>query len=214
MQIILNLDHFKWPLPTIPYLCKNFTLMDISWNEYVILPLLIFLARIADQSVGTLRLIFLSKGMKLWAPILGFFEVIIWLLAVGQIINDLNNWVAIFAYGAGFATGNYIGIRLDERLSLGTYIVRVIPKMDVSELVIHLKENNFGVTTMDAMGSRGPVKIIMSIIKRKDFKAFINAVHHYNPNAFYTVEEVRAVSDGVFRNSTRGSGIFNLRKGK
>jgi uncharacterized protein YebE (UPF0316 family) len=152
--------------------------------------------------------------MKLWAPILGFFEVIIWLLAVGQIINDLNNWVAIFAYGAGFATGNYIGIRLDERLSLGTYIVRVIPKMDVTELVTHLKENNFGVTTMDAMGSRGPVKIIMSIIKRKDLKVFINSVHHYNPNAFYTVEEVRAVSDGVFRNSTRGSGIFNLRKGK
>ena len=188
--------------------------MDFTWNEFVILPLLIFLARIADQTVGTLRLIFLSKGMKILAPILGFFEVRLWLLAGGQFISDLTNWVAIFAYGAGFAAGNYIGMRIEERLSLGTLIVRVIPKFDVEELVSFLKESNFGLTTMPAMGSRGPVTIIMSIIKRKDLKTFIDAVNRFNPNAFYTVEDVRAVSDGVFRTRTKGSGIFNLRKGK
>ena len=79
---------------------------------WVLLPILIFFARILDQSIGTMRLIFLSKGMKHIAPFLGFFEVIIWLLAIGQIMQHLDNWVCYVAYGAGFAMGNFIGITL------------------------------------------------------------------------------------------------------
>jgi len=189
--------------------------MDFSWYEFVIFPALIFLARIADQTVGSLRLIFLARGFKLWAPILGFFEVTIWLLAAGQIINDLSNWVAIFAYGAGFAVGNYFGMRIDEKLSLGTVVVRLIPKQDTSDLVNYLSENKFGLTSIDATGSKGgPVKILLSIIKRKDLPAFVDAVNRFNPHAFYTVEDVRSVSDGVFRSRSKGPGIFNLRKGK
>ena len=189
--------------------------MDFSWYEYVILPLAIFLARIADQSVGTLRLIFLARGIKFWVPILGFCEVIIWLLAVGQILNDLTNWVAVIAYRAGFATGNLIGMMIDEKLSIGTVIVRVIPKFDTTELVAHLSSQNFGVTMMDAEGVRGPVKIVMSIIKRKDLDSFIEIVHLHNPNAFYTVEDVKAASEGVFRTSRRRSIFsFNSRIGK
>ncbi|NLL27326.1 MAG: DUF2179 domain-containing protein [Bacteroidales bacterium] len=184
--------------------------MDGFYYEYIILPILIFLARIADQSVGTLRLILLARGMKFWVPFLGFFEVIIWLLAVGQIINDLTNWVAIIAYGAGFATGNLIGIMLDEKLSLGTVVVRIIPKFDTTNLIKHLSEQNFGVTVMDAEGVRGHVKIIMSIIKRKDLKLFIEIVNKHNPNAFYTIEDVKAVSEGVFRNSVRRKSIFSF----
>lgn len=187
--------------------------MDFSWYEYVALPLLIFFARIADQSVGTLRLIFLARGMKFWAPILGFFEVIIWILAVGQIISDLTNVVAIVAYGAGFATGNYIGMMIDEKLSIGTVIVRVIPKNDSSELIASLSEQNFGLTIMDAEGSRGPVKIIFSIIKRKDLPAFVSLLNTHHPNAFYTVEDVRAVTEGVFRNVKKRS-VFSLNSRK
>lgn len=184
--------------------------MDGFYYEYIILPILIFLARIADQSVGTLRLILLARGMKFWVPFLGFFEVIIWLLAVGQIINDLTNWVAIIAYGAGFATGNIIGIMLDEKLSLGTVVVRIIPKYDTTNLIKNLSEQNFGVTVMDAEGVRGHVKIIMSIIKRKDLNFFIEIVNKHNPNAFYTIEDVKAVSEGVFRNSARRKSIFSF----
>ena len=194
---------------------RKLLLMEFTWNEFVILPLLIFLARIADQTVGSLRLIFLARGIKLWAPILGFFEVIIWLLAAGQIINDLSNWVAIFAYGAGFAVGNYLGMRIDEKLSMGTVVIRLIPKQDTSELVEFLTENKFGLTSIEATGSKGgPVKILLSIIKRKDLPAFVDAVNRFNPKAFYTVEDVRSVSEGVFRRQTRGPGIFGLRKGK
>jgi uncharacterized protein YebE (UPF0316 family) len=189
--------------------------MEFSWYEFVVLPLLIFLARIADQSVGTLRLIFLARGIKFWVPILGFCEVIIWLLAVGQILNDLTNWVAIIAYGAGFAAGNLIGMWIDEKLSIGTLIVRVIPKFDTTGLIADLSSRDFGVTVSDASGARGPVKIVMSIIKRKDLTTFVEIVHKHNPNAFYTVEDVKAVSEGVFRASKRRSIFsFNSRIGK
>ncbi|HPE99811.1 MAG TPA: DUF2179 domain-containing protein [Bacteroidales bacterium] len=189
--------------------------MEFSWYEFVVLPLLIFLARIADQSVGTLRLIFLARGIKFWVPILGFCEVIIWLLAVGQILNDLTNWVAIIAYGAGFAAGNLIGMWIDEKLSIGTLIVRVIPKFDTTGLIADLSSRDFGVTVSDASGARGPVKIVMSIIKRKDLTTFVEIVQKHNPNAFYTVEDVKAVSEGVFRASKRRSIFsFNSRIGK
>ena len=93
----------------------DFLASDTWFFTWILLPALIFLARILDQSIGTLRLIFLSKGMKYIAPFLGFFEVIIWLLAVGQIMQHLDNWLCYVAYGAGFAMGNFIGITLEER---------------------------------------------------------------------------------------------------
>ena len=166
---------------------------------WVILPLLIFFARIMDQSIGTVRLIFISKGLKYVAPFLGFFEVIIWLLAVGQIMQHLDNWLSYVAYGAGFAMGNFIGITIEERLSLGTVIIRVILSQESPELIDDLKSQNFGLTLVDGEGAKGKVKLIFSIIRRKEIKGFVAAVQEYNPNAFYTVEEVKASSEGVFR---------------
>jgi uncharacterized protein YebE (UPF0316 family) len=166
------------------------------WFTWVIIPLLIFLSRIADQSIGTVRLIFVSKGFRYLAPFLGFFEVIIWLLAVGQIIQQLDNVLYYIAYGAGFAAGNYIGIIIEERLSLGTVVVRIIPIKDTTRLIEYLKEQNFGLTMMDAMGGRGAVKVILTVIPRKSLKSLVEIINRFNPNAFYSVEEVKSVSYG------------------
>lgn len=173
-----------------------------SWLfSWVILPILIILARIADQTIGTLRLIFLSKGYRLIAPVLGFFEVIIWLLAVSQIFQHLDNWFTYIAYGLGFAIGNYIGIVVEQKISLGNVIVRIVPKYDTTELINYLREHNFGVTSVPAEGSRGPVKVIFSIIKRRDIENFVTIIKRFNPNAFYTIEDVRAVHEGVIHNT-------------
>lgn len=172
--------------------------MDSFWWSWVILPLLIFCARIMDQSIGTLRLIFVSKGFKYMAPFLGFFEVIIWLLAVAQIMKQLNNPLCYIAYGAGFAMGNYIGITLEEKLSLGNVIIRIIPKKDTNELTTFLRNLGFGVTEVDAMGVKGPVKIVFTIIKRKNIAEVVDAIDKYNPNAFLTIEEVKTVKEGYF----------------
>ena len=115
-----------------------------SWVfAWCVVPLLIFFARIMDVSIGTLRVIFVAKGYRVYAPILGFFEVIIWLLAIRQIMNHIDNPMCYLAYGLGFGVGNYIGIRLDERLSLGTVLVRIVPKFDTTDLIAGLRHDAY-----------------------------------------------------------------------
>jgi uncharacterized protein YebE (UPF0316 family) len=174
------------------------------------LPFLIFLARITDQSIGTIRLIFLSKGFRRLAPFIGFFESLIWLLAIREILNHLDNYMCFIAYAGGFATGNYIGMLLEEKISIGTVIVRVIPRRETSQLLNYLTENNYGFTVVDAQGSKGDVKIIFCIIKRKDLEHFISLIKTYNPNAFYSIEDVRTVNEGIFRKGNR-RGQYNLK---
>ncbi len=171
---------------------------ETFWWTWVLLPFLIFLSRIVDQSIGTIRLIFVSKGMKFLAPLFGFFEVIVWLLAVTQVLQHLNNPMSYIAYGLGFAMGNYFGIVIEEKLSLGTVLVRIVPKKDTTLLIEQLRDSNFGVTTFDAQGVMGPVQIVLTIIKRKNLRKIISLINQYNPNAFYTVEEIRTVKEGYF----------------
>jgi uncharacterized protein YebE (UPF0316 family) len=187
---------------------------------WVVLPLLIFSFRICDVSLGTLRVIFIAKGLKYIAPVIGFFEVIIWLVAIGQVMNNVTNVASYIAYGAGFAAGTFIGMKVEERLSLGTVVVRVISPEDVLLLVAYLRQRSFGVTVADGEGSKGKVKIILSVIKRQDLDEVITAIRQYLPRAFYSVEEIKSVADGVFPGK-RSSLLFNhrdpfgfIRKGK
>lgn len=181
----------------------NFLTSDAPVFTWVILPLLIFCARIFDQSVGTLRMIFVAKGFKKWAPVFAFFESLIWLLAIGEIMKHLDNPVCFIAYAGGYAMGNYVGMLLDEKMSIGNVIIRVMLKSEAADLIIRLRELNYGITIMNAEGATGKVKVILSIIKRKDLVEFINVLNQYNPQTFYTIEEVRSVNEGVFRASSK-----------
>ncbi|MFH0892995.1 MAG: DUF2179 domain-containing protein [Bacteroidota bacterium] len=185
-------------------------LLDSSIFSWVILPILIFLSRILDQSIGTLRLIFVSKGFKILAPVLGFFEVVIWLVAVSQIMKHLDNVMCYVAYGGGFAMGNYIGIILDERMSIGTVLVRIVPKSDTGDLIAHLRGSGFGVTSMNAEGMSGPVKIIFSIINRKDLSRYVALIKEHNPQEFFTIEDVKTVSEGYFSRDKRTRSAFGV----
>jgi uncharacterized protein YebE (UPF0316 family) len=194
-------------------------LSDSNLFTWVILPLLIFCARIMDVSIGTLRLIFVSKGYKIYAPLLGFFEVIIWLLAIGQIMQHLDNFLCYIAYGLGFATGNYVGILLDEKMSLGTVLIRVIPKMETTSLIKQLRENSFGASLVDIEGMTGKLKMIFTIVKRKDLKEVLRLIQEHNPQSFVTIEDVKTAKEGHFRMSGKKMfsplALFNdIRKGK
>lgn len=189
---------------------------------YAILPFMIFCARICDVSLGTIRVIFISKGIKYLAPIIGFFEVIIWLLAIGQVMNNLTNIVAYVAYGAGFASGTFIGMLIEEKISLGLTSVRIITKEDPAELMKYLRSNDYGVTSIDGEGATGKVKMVFTIIKRQDLQHVVGIIKQYHPNAFYSIEEVKSVAEGVFpERHSGGFGIFSwldslrfYRKGK
>lgn len=195
-------------------------LFSSNLYAWVVLPFLIFLARIADVSIGTVRLIFVSRGFKYLAPIVGFFEVLIWILAIGQIMQNLSNPLCYIAYAGGFATGNYVGILLAEKLSLGLTLIRVITKKDAGQLVDFLKSENYGVTSIDGHGTRGQVRVVFTIVPRREVQSVVALIKKFNPQAFYSIEEVGYVEKGVFpvRRSWRDStwlGILRpFRKGK
>jgi len=191
--------------------------LDSPIFTWVILPILICLARISDQSIGTLRLILVSKGYKTLAPFLAFFESLIWLLAVSQILKHLDNWVTFVAYGMGFAIGNYVGILLEEKLSLGNVIVRIFPKNDHKNLLQYMNDQNVGYSLIDAEGRMGGLKIIFSIVTRKSLPQFEKAIEEYTPDAFYSIEEVKSVKKGIFqtaRSKTQFAGVFGSKKTK
>ncbi|PIQ08631.1 MAG: hypothetical protein COW71_10795 [Ignavibacteriales bacterium CG18_big_fil_WC_8_21_14_2_50_31_20] len=164
----------------------------------IIVPILIILAKIIDVSLGTLRIILVSKGSKSLAPFLGFFEVLVWIIAIGQVMQNLTNPINYVAYALGFALGNYFGILLEGKLALGQVIVRVISKRDASELIEVLKTAKYGITIVDAIGSTGPVHMIFTVIKRSQVGKVVNIIKEYNPRAFYSIEDIRYVSETNF----------------
>lgn len=171
--------------------------------QWVVLPLLIALTRVCDVTIGTIRIIFVSKGNKIISPILGFFEVLIWLIAISQVMQNLSNWVCYVAYAGGFALGNYIGILLEEKMALGTLLVRVFIDDDYVPLAEALKAKHYGVTIFEAEGSRGKVHMIYTIIQRKLLQDVISHIKQYDPKAFYTIEDIRLAKEGIFHTKQR-----------
>ncbi|UCG56336.1 MAG: DUF2179 domain-containing protein [Phycisphaerales bacterium] len=175
------------------------TLLLDGWiYTWIILPTLIFLARIVDVSLGTVRVIFVSRGLKYLAPVVGFVEILIWLLAIGQIMKNLSNPVCYIAYAGGFAMGNFVGIRMAEKLSLGVVLIRVITQRDAASLVNVLKAGGYGVTSVDGHGTSGEVQVVFTIVPRREVTKVVELVKQFNPNAFYSIEEVSFVEKGVF----------------
>lgn len=197
-----------------------FCLTDHEIFAWIILPLLIFLARVCDVSIGTIRIIFVSKGIKYLAPILGFFEILIWLLAISQIMQNLTNVYYYIFYAGGFATGNFVGIIIDEKLSIGTVMVRIITRKEAVDLTNALKKANYGVTVVEAEGSKGKVKIIFTVVNRQNIQDVIKIVKKYNPKSFYSIEDIRYVSEVLpshaktWYNKNSFQFLKSLRKGK
>ena len=195
-------------------------LAESDLYAWVVLPLLIFLARICDVTLGTVRLVFVSRGFKYLAPLAGFFEVLLWILVIGQIMQNLSNPICYLAYAGGFATGNYAGMLIVERLSLGVVLIRVVTQKAADSLVNCLRERDYGVTTVVGQGTVGPVQIIFTIVPRREVSGVVALVKAFNPRAFCSMEEVGFVERGVFpiRKDWRYSRLQHLlkpfRKGK
>ena len=164
----------------------------------IVLPILIFLARICDVTISTIRIIFVSRGRKQLASFCGFFEVLIWLAAIGQIMQHLDNVWCYLAYASGFAMGNFIGITLEAKLAMGILVVRIFTQNDGSRLITRLKQAGYGVTCLDGQGTTGPVQVIYTVIQRSSLGIVDRLIRDYNPKTFYSIEDVRFVSAGVF----------------
>jgi uncharacterized protein YebE (UPF0316 family) len=173
-------------------------MQGFDWYIWVALPLLVFLARITDVTLGTIRIIFTSRGKRNVAPLLGFVEVFIWVSVISEITKGAHNIIAYLAYAAGFATGTYVGMLIEERLAIGNLVVRAILPENQVHLADALRAAGYGVTIVDAHGGKGPVKLVYTIVSRKDLPDVISMIHQKYPKAFFTVEELRSVAQGIF----------------
>lgn len=184
--------------------------------SYFILPLLIFLARIMDVSINTIRIIYVLGGRRLTATTLGFFESFIWLMAIRQIFEHLDNWVCYVAYPGGFAMGILVGMMIEERIAYGKVIVRIITRKDVDELITFLTQQQFRYTRVDSEGLDGPESLVFTVLPRENLEALLSKMKDILPTAFYTVEKVNRASESgaVVQESTRWSIASWLKGGR
>jgi uncharacterized protein YebE (UPF0316 family) len=176
---------------------------SFDWFNWVVLPLLIFISRLGDVTLATLRHIFISKGLKKIVPFIGFIEVLIWLVAIRQVFNNLNNIVCFIAWAGGFSFGTYVGMLIEEKIAYGMQLIRIITNSDYHELAEDLKKINQGYTVVDGEGSQGTVKLIFLQVKRKNKPELISIIHKHMPDAFYSIEDVRNSQMGIFTKSVK-----------
>ena len=184
--------------------------MNFDYSKWVLIPVLVFIAMLINVTFATLKIIYVSKGRKYLAPVIAFFEVLVWLAAIGEIMKNLNNIIYYFSFASGFSIGHYIGITIENKLAIGTLAVRIITRKDASDLIRFLDENGFGVTFLDANGTKGKVNIVFTVIKRKSLNSLLNIVNRFNPRAFISVKEVVKANEAIFPEDSKTSLPLNL----
>lgn len=157
--------------------------MDLLLNA-----LLIFGLRIGDVSLGTLRTLFTVQGKKTLAPVVGLFESLIWVIAIRQIFNHLDNPWNIAGYAAGFATGTLVGILLEQKLAIGFHQIYIISRHHTDAIADTLRRNLFGVTIIPGEGGSGGTAIITSMIKRSRLREFQGIVDGIDREAFISIQ--------------------------
>jgi len=158
--------------------------------------LLIFLLRVCDMSLDTLRVMFVLRGQRLPAWILGFFQSTLWVLAITSVISNLDNWLNVIGYAAGFATGNVVGMLIYERLPVGHAHVRIISPHLGNAVAEAIRSAGYAATMLSGHGKDGMVSMINSSVRRRDITRVRFKV---DPEAFITVEEVRPLHRGFWR---------------
>ncbi|MDD5331817.1 MAG: DUF2179 domain-containing protein [Candidatus Nanoarchaeia archaeon] len=165
--------------------------MSPELYNWVLIPLLIFIARILDVSLGTIRVIFIAKGYKLIAPLLGFFEILIWLIAIRQVLENLTNIMSYFAFAGGFALGTYVGMVIEEKISIGKVLIRITTGKSPKQLAANLQKMGYAFTLNYGKGLDGKVTTLHSVINRHDIPKIAEIIKKTNPHAFYAIEDIR-----------------------
>lgn len=168
-------------------------------GQSILIALLIFLVRVVATSLDTIRVIFTMRSNKFWVWMLGFFNSMIWVLTFAFVLSDINNFVNVLVYAAGFATGNVVGMWIEDKLAIGFTEVRIISSHWGAAILDALRENNYAVTEIPARGKDGMVSVITSSILRGQVGEFEKLVMEIDENAFITKEDVVSVRRGFWR---------------
>ena len=163
------------------------------------MPLAIFLIRVGDMSLDTLRVLLVMRGRRLPAWVTGFAQSALWVIAVTSVLSNLDNLWNIVGYAAGFATGGVVGMVIDDRLAIGHGNIRIISPDRGSAVAEAIRAAGYGVTELAGRGKDGMVTILTSSVRRRDIDRLRREVLQIDPESFVTVEEVRPLHRGFWR---------------
>jgi uncharacterized protein YebE (UPF0316 family) len=152
--------------------------------------LLVFFLRLTDVSIGSIRIVMLVRGRPLIAGILGFFESLVWVLAAGLVLTNMDSPLRIVAFAAGFAVGTVLGGTVERWIAMGQSVLRVITPTDTPAVAPALREAGFGVTVLNAEGRDGDVRLAFTVVPRRRNAEVLSLIHQHNPAAFVTLEDV------------------------
>jgi uncharacterized protein YebE (UPF0316 family) len=162
--------------------------------ELIFSALIIFTLRLADQSLGTMRALLVSKNKPIYAALIGLVESAIWIVAISQVIKDIDDPILIGAYATGFAAGTILGTYIERIVGVGNIVVRVFTTINSPSVAETLRDNGYGVTVIDGEGKDGPVKIYLCVIPRRKLKSVLQMIEEINPNAYITTDMANPTS--------------------
>lgn len=165
--------------------------MEGLFENPIILTLAIFLARVVDVSLGTVRSLLVFRGYKYAAALIGFIETLIWVVAVSQVIKNLDTWYLAVSYAGGFAVGNIVGISLENKLAIGTELVRAVSKDASIELAGQLRSQGYEVIELAGEGDDAPVEVLLIVQKRRGVPKLLRSIDSVDPTAYCTISDVR-----------------------
>ena len=160
---------------------------------------MIFALRVGDMTLDTLRVLFVMRGRRGIAWVLGFFQSAIFVLAITSVLANLNNPLNIIGYAAGFATGNVLGITIENRLAIGHANLRIISSRRGAAIAEYLRSAGYAVTEIPARGKDGMVTMLAVSVLRKNIEQVRSSVNNVDPEAFITAEDIRPLRHGFWR---------------
>ena len=160
---------------------------------------LIFGLRVADMTLDTLRVLVVMRGKKGIAWVLGFFQALIFVVAISSVLKNLDNPLNILGYAAGFATGNVVGMWIEERLAIGHTQLSIVSSRLGTAIAERMRTAGYAVTEIPARGKDGMVSLLNCSVLRRNVDQVHKLVHQVDPAAFITAEDVRPVRRGFWR---------------
>jgi uncharacterized protein YebE (UPF0316 family) len=160
---------------------------------------LIFALRVGDMTLDTLRMLMVMRSRKVLAWMLGFFQSLIFVVAISSVLSNLDNVLNMVGYAAGFATGNVVGMLIEERLAIGHVQLSVVSPRLGTAVAEGLRNAGYAVTEIPARGKDGTVALLQVSLLRRHTDQVKQLVNEIDPSAFITIEDVRPVRRGFWR---------------
>ncbi len=163
----------------------------------------IFVLRVVGNMITTVRLVLIVRGQKMPASLLAILETLIFAVALGSVVSNLNNVWNLGAYSVGFAVGGYLGMTVEQRLIQRFVSVHVISPQLSHEIAVAIRAAGFGATETYGQGAQGQVGAVTAVVKHQDVGTVVKEIHRVDPHAFVMLEELRGISHGYFRRFNR-----------